>query len=571
MAPRHPLYRSRNGDLLYKELPPVYRLYDNRDPATGERGDLEKFLHGIGHLFDRFDATLAQFLVDNTLTERDIAGDKTAIQGWLLAYAAKLFGVDLIAPDAGARRRELKTSIWISRRRGTRVAIDRAAEAMVGTPVVIVEGLRRILRAPHTADRPLTQGELIGKWHPSDALILHEPLPPSPPAVHATGFLARRPDTHAGLPVGTPHGGLRMRARQAALGRSDVDTRPASGSGAASAIVPFVVEHRRGVPCFPKSYEDRSLRTPDMRFPRMGRERAPFLPNPDAVTLFVRPPEGFFTPGMPVIAAVPAFANGAIAVPAPHQDKQPSQVIFRPPGNTALVLDPIDDEDDKHIVEGLRLDGRLRVTGDAKVELENCAVKELLFAPGFNGTFTARNCIFDTVSFTPNAQGSGRSISLIYVTVMGAARLPTVNASDSLFTDLVIAGTGTPGKTGCIRYSRAQSGFVRTHIHVYNSSFGPAVFLKWPCLPIVPPPPAGQPQKAARLPLFGEPGYGVLSDINPPAVANSAEDGGEVGAYHDQYHLARLAAASAKAGQFGPAGRRFFALYDTRLLADLPV
>ena len=50
----------------------------------------------------------------------------------------------------------------------------------------------------------------------------------------------------------------------------------------------------------------------------------------------------------------------------------------------------------------------------------------------------------------------------------------------------------------------------------------------------------------------------------------NGEDGGELGAYHDAYHLVRLTAAARKATMHAPAGRRIFSRYDIRLLADLP-
>ena len=570
----HPLYASRNGARLYSELPPVYRHFDNQSGShnapnsDGRRlGDLEAFLHGFGHLLDRFDATLEQFYADGFISPVSAAGEPASIQGWLLPYVAQLFGVTLLGPDAASRQRELADSIWIARRRGTRVAIDRSAEAMLDLPVVVVAGAERILRAATTEWPPMTHREITGKWHPADALILHRTLPPFAAATHVSGFLATRPDAHAGLPVGVPGGGRHMRARRAAMSRPDIDLRPADAS--AGPLVAFAVEDRRGVPCFPASYEDRSLRTPDMRRPRANRPRSSVLAAPDAITLFVRPPDGIFTPATQanIVNARPVLKEDGIEVPAAHAGKPLADLLFR--SANVLDLDPVDDADDTRSLTGLRFDGTIRITGDARVTLRDCAIASVTFTPDFTGVFKAENCIFDSFDFQP-AAGKGPGVELIYVTVTRQARLPTVNASDCLFTNLTITGLGPGQKLGCIRYSRLQAGFSDAAIHLMRSSKGPVQFQPRPCLPAFPPVVPLALPLVSRVPVFGEPGYGVLADTNTPEVAMGAEDGGEVGVYHGAHHLARLAAAGAKAQLTAPAGRRIYAFYDPRLLPVLP-
>ncbi len=66
--------------------------------------------------------------------------------------------------------------------------------------------------------------------------------------------------------------------------------------------------------------------------------------------------------------------------------------------------------------------------------------------------------------------------------------------------------------------------------------------------------PDGAGGRTTRVSAFGEPGYGVLSDATPPAIANGAEDGGEPGVYHAAFHLARLTAAVRRAESYAPAG-----------------
>ncbi len=560
----HPLFHSRAGRILYRELPEAMRLFDNRDPATGRLGDLEAFLFGFGHLLDRFDATLMQLYADGFLDPAGRPGDEAEIQGWLLPYVAQLFGVELVAPDPASRRRELSASIWVARRRGTQVAVDVAAEMLTGTPVVVVPGMARVLRLPDLRRPPMTQREISGRWHPADAAILQEPLPAPDPATHVTGFAATRPGAHEGLAVGTPDSRRAMRAVAAGIERPEAETRPLTGSGAAGDLAGFVVAHRRGRPCFPQSYEDRSLRTPDIRGPAPHRPRLSCLARPDAVTLFVRPPQGMFT-GAEVRLAAPRILAGR-----PDPDDLPEGVAragaFHD-STAAVTLSPANaDPAGLHVIEGLKFAGTLRVAGGTDVTLRNCAIHRLAgpAAPdALPARISARNCIFDSVALT-NLAVPGTVVTMEYCTILGDAVLPVTRASEVIFAGaLAVAGDGTP-KPGCLRYCLLPPGFIPTHVHLSGSIWGRAQFLRLPCAT------RGGTTVRDAAPILGEPGYGVLSDCNPPEIAQGAEDGGEMGALHDDWPLARLAAALRKARFYLPAGQHVFGHYDTRLLAPLP-
>lgn len=572
----HPLYKSKNGAILVAELPNVMRLYDTRDPENGKLGDLEAFLYGFGHMLDRYEATLEQFYADGFLEEVDVSGDPTAIQGWLLPYVAELFGVDLLAPDPESRRRELASGIWIAKRRATKTAIDQAAESMVDAPVVVVDGSRRIVRTPTLASGIMSHREITSLWHPKDANILQQELPLENPTTHVTGFDAKRPKRHDGLPIGTPDTKRHMRARAGGLNRPDSDVRPVDGSGEADALSAFFVTDRRGVPCFPDSYEDRSLRTPDMRAPRIGRPRFTYLKKPDALTLFVRPPTGFFHSGIVRRNRNVTIRQGDYVRPQNVSSDVPKEnVYFDSFGATANLRGNNDSSDRRHIIKGLKFSGTLLINNNTQVYLEDCAIRKICFTDNYDSRgFHARNCIFDEFVSDNVAPASEEPLVVLeYVTVMAAGRFNMLHASDCLFGGtLEVNGDGSEDMAGCIRYSRVPSAFDRTHIHMYQSSFGPANFQPWPCLPVENEEEDAEEvmQLGERLPLIGEPGWGVLSDVNPPEVRNGAEDGGEVGAYHDSFHLARLDAAIKKAGQYTPAGRQVFGHYDTRLLANLP-
>lgn len=563
----HPLYVSRQGRILYREMPEAVRAYDNRGPGAA-LGDLEAFLFGFGHLLDRFDATLLQSLADGVLDPIGPAGDEREIQGWLLPYVAQLFGVELVAPDPDSRRRELSTSIWVARRKGTRTAIDTAAEMLVDTPVVVVAGAARVLRAPSLANPPMTHRELTGLWHPADAAILQEPIPAPPaPATHVTGFAATRPGAHDGLPVGTPSTRFAMRAVAGGLEQPDAEVRPVSGSGATTALAAFVVRRRYGRPCFPDSYEDRSLRTPDMRAPRPCRPRFTHHQKPDAVTLFVRPPTGIITGAEVRVAALPGVALGRLTGNGVPQGGTQADVLYHDPTGILTLNGTNSDAAGRHLIEGLKFAGTVRVMRGMDVRFVDCAIgtltgPDVAAAPG--ALIRARGCIFGHIDLTKLAQASTET-QLEYCTVMDGAVLHVAKVSDSILAGVVTSdGDGTSDKPGCIRFSAVPPGFDFTHAHRFRQVEAVPHFLRWPCIE------RGGVMVHDALPAIGEPGWGVLSDRTAPAIAGGSEDGGEMGVYHDAWHLARLAAGIRKAVGYLPVGQQVFGHYDPRLLAALP-
>ncbi|MDJ0824932.1 MAG: hypothetical protein QNJ16_05455 [Rhodobacter sp.] len=563
----NPLFVSRAGRILYRELPEVHRLYDNRNPDQDKLGDLEAFLYGFGHLLDRFDATLMQFYADGVMDPvGETFGDK-AIQGWLVPYVAQLFGVELVAPDPESRRRELSASIWVARRRGTRVAVDTAAELITGLPVVVVPGAARVLRTPSLARRPMMHREITGLWHPADTAILQEPLPaPDLANPFVEGFRASRPNAHAGLPVGTPDTRTAMRAVQGGIERPDAEVRPVNGAGAPGPLTPFTVRARRGTPCFPNTYEDRSLRAPDMRAPRPRRPRLTHLAKPDSVTLFVRPPHGLFT-GAELTLAQPTIAKGRVTTQNVPDGTALADVFFDDAAAVVDLNNASADAEGQHVIEDLKFAGTLRVMRGQDVTFLNCAIGTVT-GPGVRGgpgsKITARNSAFGTLNLN-NLTPAETVAELEFCTVMDAAVLHIARVSDSIMSGSFVAlGDGTGEKVGCVRYSLVPVGFDTAHVHSFKTVEGEAQFLRLPCIE------REGSMLHDQLPMIGEPGFAVLSDRTAREIATGAEDGGEMGVYHNAWHLARLAAGIAKARQFLPVGQQVFGHYDKRLLAALP-
>ena len=98
--------KSRNGALMYQQLPEEYRFRDRRE--DGRQGDLEAYLDGIGVLLDDIRGTLEQAYADAFSGTPD--GDRT-IQAWLVPYLAELLDAELMAPDPKARKDELNATV----------------------------------------------------------------------------------------------------------------------------------------------------------------------------------------------------------------------------------------------------------------------------------------------------------------------------------------------------------------------------------------------------------------------------------------------------------------------------
>ena len=76
----------------------------------------------------------------------------------------------------------------------------------------------------------------------------------------------------------------------------------------------------------------------------------------------------------------------------------------------------------------------------------------------------------------------------------------------------------------------------------------------------------GQTAHHQRQPAtFAAPGLGVLDLYTPDSVAFGAEDEGEVGAYHDDFNLARVVAVAEKLTEYLPLGQELSIRYDKKL------
>lgn len=529
--------KTRAGLLLYRQLPEEYRYQDGKSRQQDELGDLEAYLHGFGHLLDLIRGTAEQAYADAFAEEAD---NERVIQTWLLPYLAELVGAELLAPDPKKRVTELGNAVSWFKSKGTLSSLDSVSDVVSGAETVQVEGWRRVLTTPRLALPPFTA--------PAAAMGDGDPLgPPS-------------------LPLGTPDLRHTNRAIVDSAGASPLYrlvTRARDAEGRlldAPQVVYWKPRHLRGAPCFPNAYDDTAVKTPDLRDP----ERSDVGPHPRRTIVHVRPPNGFFEPGLKEVT-LPAGPNPL------NFDGATSRTQRYGPHEVLTELgQPLDPAPDKIVVAGdltipadldvafedLLFSGSVTVTAGAstRLSLSRCAVAELTLGAG-----TERPLVEAQDSLFGEVQGAGGFAQLVYCTVLGEASLERLWASDSLFAgDLV--GLDCAGDASCIRYSRVgdASGLagclpvksqVNTSadpnfIRLYFDDSGDCVL---------------------RPAAFGEPGCAVLDLTTSKTVGEGAEDEGEMGAYHHLYHFAQLRALRLKLRDFLPLGQEISLRYDPHL------
>ena len=513
---------SHHSDTLYHIVPVVYR---NRDT-----GDLKKYFEACGRLLDQIHNTLKQRMTDN-FPDNPIDGSP-ACQEWLLPYFADLLDVRLVSPSVKGRRDEVANAVRWRQGKGTLWVIEEIAEAVGRLEVVLQEGWKRMAVTPrlNTPRMPATH---FG--YADDA-------PATPPAMAAR---------HPGLPAVTvdfrcPSGAVAATTSNPAAQQSTVDGdthvwRQASYHGA---------------PCHPDSYEDVSRRTVDFRDPDWRRGHF----HPERVLLYTVPPAGFFKPNLPVVSW-----------PRPEDDRSAFLELIecRTDGNVTTYRNKTFGTDhfvpvrvrrviqlgqtasgtgdaDAHIwrFAGLIFDNRVELDS-GRIRLDTCAARrvEVHSVDRDEPVIEARHCLLR------NVQAARGLTRLEYCTVLETTLTEVMQASDCIFLGRIRndLGASTAPDSGCVRYSRVRkdqdqggmqfSFITRKRPVMYSTTFGVA-----------------------------ERGCGVLHPATPEAIRHGAEDGAEMGAYH-QDHLTLLAEAVVdKLADYLPVGLQAVIIPDQRLL-----
>ncbi|RLK50613.1 tail protein P2 I [Alkalispirillum mobile] len=558
--------RSSLAEQLYQLLPAVYRERDRPGGASrgappgegdppeagtepGAVGDLEALLQVYGRFLDRWRNTLDQRYYDNFPDRdprRDALGRERNCQPWLLPYLARLVDVDLVSPDTEGQREEVTHAVAWRQRKGTRAATEAIAEAVGRMETEVQEGWQRVARTPRIGD------PLLPEAHYGVA----EPIPgAASPALRAR---------HPGLPTATPD--LRYASRPLRTRPGDPAARRTHYAGEPQH---WVQANPGGVPCFPGSHQDVSRRTPDLRTPDERRGHY----HPRRALLYLAPPEGLCHPDAPGLHWETVWER--VGSRDHYRDEEIE--CHRRPVNwrgetwtclhlrarTARPLRLVGREqlgaqlDGERVLfrfEHLWFDNRLTLER-GRLVLQGCALRHLEVATvGDEGpAVVARGCLFNRLA------APGASAELEYCTVLDQLLATRLWMSDSIS---VPVPRGRPGgadlpATGCIRYSRLphvpeaqwQYQGEPSALRLAYSTHRQAVFLDH---------------------RFGEPGAGVLHWHCPEAITRGAEDGGEMGAYHDARHQLRWQAVRDKLSHYLPLGIEAVLIPDPRLQCPPP-
>lgn len=567
---RNPNYSA----LLLQWLPAVWRERD-------QDGDLEMLLSVYGELLDAFHNTVMQlhddgFAVEDPAIEHDSddssASNRGRSQDWLLPYLAQLMDVRLVSPDSDGRNAEVRDAISWRQRKGTRVAVERIAEAVGRFEVEIQEGWKRLAVSPRV-DRPLLPEQVYGE----------EPIPePATAAIRAR---------HPGLPAAT----LDLRYCSRAL-RCDAGNPAARETAFAGERLHWRQAQRHGVPCAPAGYQDVSRRTPDLRTPPgrpLSIHRGGF--HPRHVLLYTGPHPGFCDPEPESIRwsdLAPLVAEATANDPEDWaEDEQVTctldsleLVVGRGSWNgihlpliqlTGLGDSPVRlrgvvelNEPAIYEFKNLWLDNRLHMD-DGIATLTGCAAREfhVSTAERDQPVINARGCLFKRL-LAPRGL-----VRLEYVTVLERLVAERLQASDCILNPRLHRDTidNDVPEAGCLRYSRlfriptapdptdpelindplwvAQGIRSAMSVHEPSCTTEPALF--W-------------------SETFGEPGCGVLHPDAHQALRNGAEDGGEMGAYHDLHLALREEAVLDKLKGFLPLGIEAVLVADPTLACAPP-
>lgn len=501
------------GRQLYALLPEVWRSRDN--------GDLAGLLDGFGDLLGLIRGTLEQRLADS-FPDEPLAG--AACQSWLLPYFAELVGEQIVSPDPSGQRAEVANAIAWRQVKGTLAGVERMAQEVGRFEVEVQEGWKRVAMTPRTG------------W-PLPAISRENAPGDDPYAVDK--------------PIGTVAFGLHSRALRTTP--DDPAGRPTQFDG-----ISWRQAHPHGTPCFPGSYEDPSVRTVDLRAPDWRRGHA----HPRRLLLYFPPPAGYFPAGAPKVAwtdlqtalqqAPPEIeTDGTVVKRVEVEDQELEERVL---GDRRELLSAgaiIQIEGDvtlpgtgTFVCEGLAFLGTVTVP-EGRLVLRRAAAKKIdaqkadLAAP-----------VVDAVgSLIDELSAAAGLVRLEFVTVLTATAVRKVQASDSIFLgNLTLGALPLSVPRSCIRYSR---------VPVSAAKFASAAITQ-------------------EIPLFvsakfAEYGCGVLHPAAPASIRFGAEDGGEMGAYHDWRLALALEAVRVKLEDFLPLGLQAVLIPDPRLLVKPPV
>jgi hypothetical protein len=389
-------------------------------------------------------------------------------QPWLIPYLAELLGVRLVTSSEPEQRIEIANSVAWRQRKGTVSCIRDIVQKLGQMHFEIQEGWRRVATTPR-----------IGM-----PLIPLDP-PKQEPSRNNPLVMARHPH----LPAVT------------------VDFRmPSQGQP-----VPC------GVPRHPGGFDDLSKRTVDLRMPDWRRGHY----HPKRLLLF---PYGFFPPGQPLIKWNEVSLEDGYEI-KDEESKVTLLTVSRQPkpeegydlwtmrGETS---EPVKirgritlEKSDLYHFENVYLEDTVTIKS-GRLELEKVAAFKVVVhgSDKEKPVLQARNSLLNEV------QAARGLVRLDYCTVLAQTLAEVIQASNCLFLDEIHKDhhQPEPPDKDFIRYSRISPDQEKNLTKLLTACTTASSVLF----------------KAS----FGEPGCGVLHPATSDAIYCGAEDGGELGAYH---------------------------------------
>ncbi|THB70775.1 MAG: hypothetical protein D6B28_08590 [Gammaproteobacteria bacterium] len=530
-----------HAEMLYKLMPAVYRAKDNGSQGNTidkSEGDLNKLLSVFGGLLDEISANIDQFYADNfPFNSSSVGGDgepsalgenqDLSCQPWLLPYFSDLLDVNLVSPDAKGQSREIANAVRWRQRRGTIVATEEIAQNIGDMEVEVQEGWKRVAMTPRI-DAPLAPESSFGE----DEVDSSKPLC----AAKHPGLLNTTVDVRKYS--------LAVKADQAT---SETRVSRFSCEGGGMGDVLWIQKNRSAIPLYQGSYQDQSRRTVDVRTPNWKTGHA----NPRSVLLYCPVPQGYFVDGADKISWNDIGSSNVVEVIKENielEGRTVEKITYR--GNfekadqQIQISDKVSLKQNKiYQFENLVFTKEI----DAKkinISFINCAVKEVNITSVDNQLIPALdavNSIFEEVYLK---EGAAR---FEYCTVMQKAITPEIQASDCIFSGTLRRDKTASNKKidGCIRYSCLPAADCkRMPSLMFNCTDKAPLFFTT---------------------SFAEIGCGVIHPAAAEQIKFGAENGGEIGVYHQQRYCLRYEAVILKIKESLPVGLKVALIPDETL------
>lgn len=558
-----PAKKYQHSKLLYQILPSVYRERDSNQ-------DLRKFLNGSGVLLDQMHNTLLQRYAD-IFPDADKAFDINS-QSWLLPYIAALLDVRMVAPTVDGQREEIANAIAWRKGKGTLSVVEEIAEKIGGMEVVVHEGWKRVATTARVGMPVLPlesygyQSNANNEQYEDDFNNFNK---------HSDSELPdRKPDLapmwarHPGLPAGTVDLRCQASAVPASVDNpaaqiSQVNGQPYRWRQSSLHGAPNCNEEHTVLPVdarttdwIPGYFDDPSVRTVDFRTPNW---RQGYF-HPQRLLLFAATPTGFFSE-----SSVRSVSWIKLKEIIKNLFQKPDLPIDEPvtvekKGDRLIIRNKILDEGSLEAIrvqqqrpdfddlpgnnwrfEGFIFINTIDITS-GYAEFDRCAVRAVETETEDTGqaVIQADNSLFKSI------QAEKGLVKLQYCTVLATTITEKLQASDCIFNGSIqrdITSNSSPGE-GCVRYSAILPKQQQGSLQFSQHHFLRAIFYNG---------------------IFSHPGCAVLHRATSTLIRNGAEDGGEMGVFHDLHLSARRQAVITKLADFLPTGIKPVIIPDTSI------